>query len=135
MMHVCMYCWYAIRGTQRHSEEHEPDRSESVDVMHVLLVRSRGARLMLSDRVDERVTRARVAHKEAAHASRERPEVANRQEIVADDEQYAGERDRDPDEHLNRVGDREGVLAPLDLDGLEHLHAMRDTISMQAARG
>ena len=48
-------------------------RREEIDVVHVLAVGGRRARLMLGHRVHQRVARARVLDEETPHARREWP--------------------------------------------------------------
>eukprot|EP00967_Tisochrysis_lutea_P110785 scaffold173633_cov27-Tisochrysis_lutea.AAC.3 len=66
-----------------------------VDVVQVMLIRLLIGRLVLSDRVDERVPCARVLNKERPHTRRQGAEVARRIQECRDEYEDTGSRRRD----------------------------------------
>ena len=93
----------------------------------VLLVRLLVGRLMLGDRVDERVACASVLHKEAAHARRRRPKVVHRELQIRrarDSEDEDGHSDLDAEQRELQEG--EALVAALPLAVLEDLEGNED---------
>ena len=72
--------------------------------MEVLEVDVGRGRLVLGDGVDEGVARAGVLHEEPTHPGGERPEVADRKQVPADNEENDGAGNGDPDERREALG-------------------------------
>mmetsp|Transcript_22538 Transcript_22538/g.53933 ORF Transcript_22538/g.53933 Transcript_22538/m.53933 type:complete len:594 (-) Transcript_22538:174-1955(-) len=108
--------------------EAKAKRRDGAHVVEVLPVGVGGRRLVLGHRVDQRVARLGVLHKEPADAQGERPKVVGLHEHGQPHRQRPG-RDQDhlaPEGPKLRAPPREPGAAPQDLTGSEHQISKED---------